>query len=166
MKSLISKATGVFLLAGSLTLFAHNHTEKQYDNMDNIVQTAVANDNFSTLVTAVQSADLVEALSGEGPFTVFAPTNDAFAEIPEATLAALLMEENKGQLQGVLTYHVVPGKVLASDLQDGQVVETLNGETIQISLADGAKVNNIEIIETDIKTKNGVIHVINGVLIP
>ena len=102
-----------------------------------IVDLAVATPELSTLVTAVQAADLVETLSGDGPFTVFAPTNDAFAALPEGTLDSLLLPENKQQLTDILTYHVVEGKVMSSDLSDGQVVTTVNGQTLTVSIQDG-----------------------------
>jgi len=129
-----------------------------------IVDTAVAAGNFETLVAAVQAADLVETLKGDGPFTVFAPTDDAFALLPEGTVPTLL--ENIPQLQGVLTYHVVPGKVMSGDLSDGMTVETVQGDTITIGTTDGVTVNNTNVIQADIEASNGVIHVIDGVLLP
>jgi len=135
-----------------------------------IVQVASSNPDFSTLVTAVKKAGLVKALSGKGPYTVFAPTNEAFAKVPSATLDALLAD--KKALADVLTYHVVKGKIPASKLQPTQTVTTLEGKDITIDVADGKATitdgqgNTVNITTTDIKTKNGIIHVIDGVLLP
>ncbi len=129
-----------------------------------IVDTAVAAGSFETLVAAVTAADLVDTLKGEGPFTVFAPTDDAFALLPEGTVPTLL--ENIPQLTGVLTYHVVPGRVMAADLTDGMTVTTVQGDTITIGTTDGVTVNNVNVIQADIEASNGVIHVIDGVLLP
>jgi uncharacterized surface protein with fasciclin (FAS1) repeats len=137
-----------------------------------IVDIAAGNDAFSTLVAAVQAAELVETLSGEGPFTVFAPTDDAFAALPEGTVDTLLLPENKDQLTAVLTYHVVAGKVMAADLSDGQEVETVQGEILTVNI-DGDSVtltdatgNTVNVVDTDIEADNGVIHVIDGVVLP
>ncbi len=136
----------------------------------NIVQVASANPDFSTLVTAIKKAGLVKALSGKGPYTVFAPTNDAFAKVPAATLDGLLAD--KAALTDVLTYHVVKGKIPSSKLQPTQTVTTLNGDPLTIDVADGKATitdgqgNTVNITMTDIKTKNGIIHVIDGVLLP
>jgi uncharacterized surface protein with fasciclin (FAS1) repeats len=131
-----------------------------------IVDVAAGNDNFSTLVTAVQAADLVDALSGEGPFTVFAPTNDAFAALPTEVLEALLMPENKDLLTDVLTYHVVPDEVTSQRLSGPSDLETLNGP-VSISSTDGELfVNDAMVIIPDVEASNGVIHAIDTVLIP
>jgi len=119
---------------------------------------------FSTLVTAVQVAGLEEALRGDGPFTVFAPTNEAFANLPAGALEGLLADPEA--LAGVLTYHVIPGRILAGDLSDGIQVETLQGQSVTITLMGGARINGVNIIATDIEASNGVIHVIDGVLLP
>lgn len=133
----------------------------------NIVQTAIENGSFKTLVAAVTAAELVETLSGTGPFTVFAPIDNAFAALPEGTVASLVLPENKAKLQGILTYHVVAGKVMAGDLSDGMVATTANGGTITIHLKDGkVLVNDAEVVMADVATDNGVIHVINKVLLP
>jgi uncharacterized surface protein with fasciclin (FAS1) repeats len=129
-----------------------------------IVDTAVAAGNFTTLVSAVQAAGLVETLKGEGPFTVFAPTDAAFAKIPEDQIEALLA--NKTQLTAVLTYHVVPGKVMSTDLKDGMMVKTVQGENLTINTTMGPMVNDAKIVQADIVTKNGVIHAIDAVLMP
>ena len=128
-----------------------------------IVDTAVAAGSFKTLVTAVQAAGLVETLKGRGPFTVFAPTDEAFAKIPKADLDALL--KDKAKLAAVLTYHVVPAAVLAKDVKAGDV-KTVNGKTIKITTDKGVMVNNAKVIKTDVVASNGVIHVIDTVLLP
>lgn len=131
-----------------------------------IVDTAVAAGSFNTLVAAVQAAGLVEALKGDGPFTVFAPTDDAFAKIPQETIDGLLADPT-GDLTQILLYHVIAGKVMASDLSDGLTAATLQGGEVTFSLSDaGAKVNDANIIATDIETSNGVIHVIDSVILP
>lgn len=159
--------TTVFALAASTTLagaaLADNHTEETSADMT-IVETAQNTDGFSTLVTAVQEAGLVETLNGEGPFTVFAPTDAAFEALPEGALDELLA--NPEQLGSVLTYHVVPGKVMAADLEDGMTAETVNGEMLEFSVGDSVTVNGTAISDTDIEASNGVIHVIDGVLMP
>lgn len=130
-----------------------------------IVDVASATDGFSTLVAAVTAADLAETLSGEGPFTVFAPTDEAFAALPEGVLDALLLPENKDVLAKILTYHVVAGKVLAADVTDGDV-PTVEGQTIALSTADGVTVNGAKVIQADVMADNGVIHVIDAVILP
>ena len=133
----------------------------------NIVQTAIANGSFETLVAAVTAAELVETLNGAGPFTVFAPVDAAFTALPEGTVASLLLPENKEKLQGILTYHVVAGQVLSSDLSDGMEATTVNGASLTIQLRDGKVfVNDAEVVIADVLTDNGVVHVINTVLIP
>jgi uncharacterized surface protein with fasciclin (FAS1) repeats len=130
-----------------------------------IVDTAVAAGNFKTLVSAVQAAGLVETLKSAGPFTVFAPTDAAFAKIPKDKLAGLLA--NKTQLTAVLTYHVLPSKVMSTDLKNGMMVKTVQGENLTISLANGGvKVNNATVVQADIGSTNGVIHAIDTVLMP
>ena len=128
-----------------------------------IVDTAVAAGNFKTLVTAVQAAGLVDTLKGKGPFTVFAPTDEAFAKIPKADLDALL--KDKAKLAGVLTYHVVPAKVMAKDVKAGDV-KTVNGKMIKITTDKGVMVNNAKVIKTDVEASNGVIHAIDTVIMP
>jgi uncharacterized surface protein with fasciclin (FAS1) repeats len=138
---------------------------------ETIVDIAAGNDDFSTLVSAVQAADLSETLSGEGPFTVFAPTDAAFAALPEGTLDTLLEPENKDQLSAILTYHVVPAQVKAADVTPGEV-ETVNGEALSVAVEDGTvtitdgRGNTAEVVTTDIVASNGVIHVIDAVLLP
>lgn len=133
----------------------------------NIVETAVANGSFKTLVAAVTAAELVETLSGAGPFTVFAPVDDAFAALPAGTVESLILPENKAQLTGILTYHVVAGKVLSTDLSDGMEATTVNGGKITIHIQDGkVLINDAEVVLADVETDNGVIHVINKVILP
>jgi transforming growth factor-beta-induced protein len=131
-----------------------------------IVDTAVEAGNFETLVAAVQAAGLVDALKGEGPFTVFAPTDDAFAALPEGTIDALLADP-EGDLTQILLYHVVPGKVMAADVSDGLEAETLQGSKAAFSIdGDAVKIADANIVATDIETSNGVIHVIDAVILP
>ena len=148
-------------------------------NEMNIVETAVSNDNFSTLVAAVTAGELVEALSSEGPFTVFAPTNDAFNKLPEGTLGSLLQPENIGTLQSILTYHVVAGKFMAEDVinaindNDGEfTVTTLQGNDLTLKLWEGSvyvkdtQGNKAKVIIADVDTSNGVIHAIDTLVLP
>ena len=131
----------------------------------NIVDTAIAAGNFKTLVTALQTAGLADTLKGEGPFTVFAPTDAAFAKMPKDQLNALMT--NKTQLTALLTYHVVPGEVMSTDLKNGMTIKTVPGENLIISLANGGvMVNDAKVVQADIVSTNGLIHVIDTVLIP
>ncbi|MEJ2316916.1 MAG: fasciclin domain-containing protein [Gammaproteobacteria bacterium] len=129
-----------------------------------IVDTAIQAGSFSTLVKAVKEAGLVETLKGDGPFTVFAPTDEAFAKIPKEQLDALLAD--KEALTAVLTYHVVPGKVMAADVVKLSSAETVQGQSIAIDATDGVRVDDATVIQTDIVTSNGVIHVIDAVILP
>lgn len=131
-----------------------------------IVDTAVGAGNFTTLATALTAAGLVETLKGEGPFTVFAPTDAAFAALPAGTVEDLLKPENKDKLTAILTYHVVAGKVMAADLTEGMMAKTVNGADAMITLDGGAKVGGAVISTADIEASNGVIHVIDSVLMP
>lgn len=132
-----------------------------------IVDTAVANDQFSTLVAAVKAAGLVDTLKGDGPFTVFAPTNDAFAKLPAGTVESLLKPENKDQLVAVLTYHVVPGKVMSGDLAGKKLsTATVQGGDVDIDATNGVTVDGAMVIAADIMTDNGVIHAIDTVILP
>ena len=154
-----------------------NQTESTTPSSDmnatqNIVGVASSDAQFSTLVAAVKAAGLVDTLSGEGPFTVFAPTNAAFDKLPAGTLDDLLKPENKETLKGILTYHVVAGKVMSSDLTDGQVVTTVQGGTLKVSIANGevtltdAKGGVSKVAKADVAASNGVIHVIDSVVLP
>ena len=130
-----------------------------------IVDVAVGAGNFSTLVAAVTAADLVETLSGTGPFTVFAPTDEAFAALPAGVLDALLLPENKAVLAQILTYHVVAGKVMAAEVTDSDVA-TVEGQTIKLSTMGGVKVNGATVVSADVPASNGVIHAIDAVILP
>ena len=141
------------------TAFAGGHSK-------DIVDTAIEAGSFETLVAAVQAADLVETLKGEGPFTVFAPTDAAFAALPDGTVETLLMPENKDQLVSILTYHVVPGKVMSTDLMDDMEAETVQGSTVTIDLDNGVMVEGATVTTADIEASNGVIHVIDTVILP
>jgi uncharacterized surface protein with fasciclin (FAS1) repeats len=132
-----------------------------------IVDTAVAAGSFNTLVAAVKAAGLVETLKGDGPFTVFAPTDDAFAKLPAGTVEDLLKPENKAKLQAVLTYHVVAGKVMAADVVKLTEATTVQGQDVTIAVkGDKVHINNANVVKTDINTSNGVIHVIDTVILP
>jgi len=132
-----------------------------------IVDTAAAVEDFSTLVAAVKAAGLVQTLKGDGPFTVFAPTNAAFEKLPEGTLEELLKPENKSKLTAILTYHVVPGKVMAADVVKLDSAKTVQGSKIAIQVKDGkVMVDNAKVVKTDIVTANGVIHIIDAVILP
>lgn len=132
-----------------------------------IVDTAVGAGSFKTLVAAVQAAGLVDTLKGEGPFTVFAPTDEAFAALPEGTVENLLKPENKDQLVAILTYHVVPGKVMSSDIAGKKAkVASVQGDKISVDATDGVKVDGAKVVTADIETSNGVIHVIDAVILP
>ncbi|TQV76276.1 fasciclin domain-containing protein [Denitrobaculum tricleocarpae] len=132
-----------------------------------IVDTAVEAGQFKTLVAAVEAAELVETLKGDGPFTVFAPTDEAFAKLPEGTVENLLKPENKDQLVAILTYHVVPGKIMSGDIAGKTAdVETVQGGKLAVDAMDGVKVDDAQVITADIETSNGVIHVIDTVVLP
>jgi uncharacterized surface protein with fasciclin (FAS1) repeats len=141
--------------------------EEPAEDLKDIVDTAIEADGFKTLVAAVQAAELVDTLKGEGPFTVFAPTDEAFAKLPEGTLDELLKPENRDQLTAILTYHVVPGKVMAADVVNLDSAVTVQGGEAAIAV-DGAnvKVNDANVTATDIECSNGVIHVIDAVILP
>ncbi len=131
-----------------------------------IVDTAVAAGSFNTLAAALTAAGLIETLKGEGPFTVFAPTDAAFAALPAGTVEDLLKPENKDKLIAILTYHVIAGKVMSTDLTEGMMAATVNGAQVTITLEGGAKVNGAVISAADIVATNGVIHVIDSVILP
>jgi uncharacterized surface protein with fasciclin (FAS1) repeats len=149
----------------------HDHDKagaEEVTSTPSIVEIAAGNEDFSTLVAAVKAAGLVETLSGDGPFTVFAPTNAAFAKLPKGTVEDLLKPENKDQLIAVLTYHVVPGAVMAGDVVKLTEAKTVQGSKVNITVGkdQGVKVNNANVVATDIKASNGVIHVIDTVILP
>ena len=155
-------AAAVALTFGQMAL-AGDH-EKAAAASGDIVAVASGAGSFGTLVTAIQAAGLVETLQGDGPFTVFAPTDEAFAKIPKADLDALLADKEK--LVAVLTYHVVPGKVMASDVVELDSAKTVQGQSIAIETAEGVTVDGANVVKTDIPATNGVIHVIDTVIIP
>lgn len=164
MKRLLVYACVV--LTAVLTLMPLAPVAQAQSSQADIVDTAISAGSFNTLVAAVQAAGLVDTLKSEGPFTVFAPTDDAFAAIPKATLDALLADPS-GDLTQILLYHVVPGKVMAADVSDGLEAATAQGGTVKFTVADGAvKINDATIVTTDIETSNGVIHVIDAVIMP
>ncbi len=133
----------------------------------NIVENAANANNVKTLVTAVKAADLVPTLSSEGPFTVFAPTDNAFAKLPKGTVEGLLEPNNKSKLAGILTYHVVPGSLNAKDLKDGQKLKTVNGQTLNVTIKDKkVMINDAQVEIADLISSNGVTHIINSVLLP
>lgn len=154
--------TSIFVLVFSASALADHHGSKK-----DIVDIAAGDEQFSTLVTALKAADLVDTLKGDGPFTVFAPTNDAFAALPAGTLDDLLKPENKATLQAVLTYHVLGSKVMSKDIAGTTAApETVQGDTLAIDATDGVTVNGATVVKADIKASNGVIHVIDAVLLP
>ena len=187
-KLILSLTFALFLMTAPFIL-ANNNDPNKNNNKEvttvvtedkaTIVGVAASNADFSTLVAAVKAAGLVETLSSEGPFTVFAPTNDAFAKLPEGTVESLLKEENKGALTSILTYHVIAGKFAAADVlkaikdNDGKfIITTVNGEKLKAYTKDGkvmlkdAKGNTATIILTDVEASNGVIHAIDSVVMP
>jgi len=177
-----SKLKSVLRHAASLSLFAaiimtvgvnsfasgtDHHTRMATPTLD-IVDTAVGAGNFTVLAKALEAAGLIDALKGTGPFTVFAPTDEAFAKLPAGTIDMLLMPENKEKLKSILLYHVVSGKVMAKQVVklNGKEVKTLEGTTVRVSTKQGVRVDNSNVTKTDIDTTNGVIHVIDTVLMP
>lgn len=158
---LVAAVVGLMLLA---TSFAADNPK---DEPKNVVDTAIAAGDFKTLVTALKAVDLVKTLEGKGPFTVFAPTDEAFAKLPKGTLDDLLKPENKGKLAAILTYHVVPGKVMAADVVKLSKAKTVQGSDVTIKVnGDKVMVDNANVTKTDIKCKNGVIHIIDTVMMP
>ena len=152
IKTLLAVAASLFIVADS--------------QAGDIVDVAASNKSFSTLVAAVKAAVLVETLKGEGPYTVFAPTDEAFAKLPKGTLESLLKPENKQKLVAILTYHVVPGKVMAKDVKSGKV-KTASGSSFKMKVSKkGVWVDKAKVVATDVKADNGVIHVIDTVILP
>ena len=161
MKTKTLAVTILLVFLSSTALIASSHTK-----MD-IVDTAVKAGSFNTLVAAVQAAGLAETLKGEGPFTVFAPTDDAFAKLPAGTLDDLLKPENKDKLAAILTYHVVSGKVMAKDVMTMKEAKTVNGQSVMVSMeADTVMIDNAKVVQADVECSNGVIHVIDTVILP
>ncbi|CDT38989.1 MULTISPECIES: fasciclin domain-containing protein [Vibrio] len=160
----VIKTMSVLVATLLFTAFAHaDHHGMKKD----IVDVAAENGSFNTLVAAVKAAGLVETLKGDGPFTVFAPTDEAFAALPEGTVDMLLKPENKDKLIAVLTYHVVPGKIMASEVMKLDSAVTVQGEAVMVGMDHGSvMINKAEVVMADVEASNGVIHVINGVLLP
>lgn len=168
LKKILAAGAALSMITG-VAYAGHHEKKEMHDKMEkaDIVDTAVAAGSFNTLVAAVQAAGLEGTLRSEGPFTVFAPTDDAFAALPEGTVADLLKPENKDQLVAILTYHVVAGKVKAGDLAGQQLdVETVNGATVSVDGTDGVVVGGSNVVKADIKTSNGIIHVVDAVILP
>ncbi|HEV7280955.1 MAG TPA: fasciclin domain-containing protein [Pirellulaceae bacterium] len=166
MKKLFAIAAVFCGLASFSALSAADKPAKTAAQGD-IVAVAAGNDSFKTLVAAVKAAGLVETLQGKGPFTVFAPTDEAFAKLPEGTLESLLKPENKEKLVSILTYHVVPGKVMAKDVVGLDSAKTVNGKEVAIQVeGDTVMVGKAKVVKTDVNATNGVIHVIDTVLLP
>lgn len=165
MNTIKFKSVFIALIASLAITFvaqAGHHKMKK-----DIVDVAAGNPDFSTLVAAVKAAGLVDALKGDGPLTVFAPTNAAFAKLPAGTVESLLLPENKAKLVEILTYHVVSGKVMAADVVKVDSATSLQGQSIAVSVKDGkVMVGNANVVATDVKASNGVIHVIDTVLLP
>ncbi|OIQ34009.1 MAG: Nex18 symbiotically induced protein [Roseobacter sp. MedPE-SWchi] len=157
-RTFLATSAAVAMLSASVAL-ADGHSK-------DIVDTAVSAGSFATLVAAVQAAGLVDTLKGDGPFTVFAPTDEAFAALPNGTVEELLKPENKAQLVSILTYHVVPGKVLSTDLSNNMMATTVQGSDLAIMTQGGVTINGAKVVSADIATSNGVIHVIDAVILP
>ncbi|MDG2243483.1 MAG: fasciclin domain-containing protein [Rhodospirillaceae bacterium] len=156
-----SKKILSILSAGVLSLTASSALA------ENIVETAVGAGSFNTLVAAVQAAGLVDTLTSPGPFTVFAPTDEAFGKLPSGAVEDLLKPENRDQLIAVLTYHVIPGQVMSADIDGKELtVNTVQGQPLNVDATDGVNVNNARVVHADIITDNGVIHAIDSVLLP
>lgn len=174
---LLLAATAAFLFSSSSALAAcggqhcgdskhkgqPQRVEAKKPQLD-VIDTAIAAGSFKTLATALEAGELVEALKGKGPFTVFAPTDEAFGKLPKGTLDALLKDKQK--LRAILTYHVVPGKVTAADVVKLDSAKTLQGQSLKINTKKGVKVNNAKVVQADVSASNGVIHVIDTVLLP
>jgi uncharacterized surface protein with fasciclin (FAS1) repeats len=155
------------VLSSAAAVNAAHHAAKKAVTTPNIVEVAASNTEFSTLVAAILAADLADTLSGEGPYTVFAPTNEAFAKLPDGTVAMLLLPENKAKLVAILTYHVVAGDVAAAEVIELTEVTTLQGRTAAVVVTEaGVTIDGAKVIITDIDASNGVVHVIDTVMIP
>ncbi len=160
----LSSLLALFVLAASVAFANHHGAHKA--GPKTVVDIAVGSKDHSTLVAAVKAAGLVEILSGQGPFTVFAPTDAAFAKLPAGTLESLLKPENKDKLTAILTYHVVPGKVMAADVKSGKV-KTVNGKEVTVSVTGGkVSIDGANVVATDLAAGNGVVHVIDTVILP
>lgn len=161
------KTQKLFKLALGAVIALFIVTSSAQAQSKDIVGLAVGNDNLSTLVAAVKAGGLVETLQGDGPFTVFAPTDEAFAALPAGTLEMLLKPENKDKLVAILTYHVVSGKVMSTDLSNGQKAKTVQGENVDVAIANGSvQISGAKVLAADVKANNGVVHVIDKVILP
>ena len=161
------KALKTLMFGAAVTALAMSAGTVTRAQEKDIVDTAVAAGQFKTLAAALQAAGLVETLKGAGPFTVFAPTDEAFAKLPKGTLEDLLKPENKAKLTAILTYHVVPGRVMAADVVKVSEAKTVQGGSIKVStMGGGVMVDNAHVVKTDIAASNGVIHVIDAVILP
>ena len=164
-----TRSINMFTFARLIAMALLGNSGASADGHDNgdIVDVAVAAGQFNTLAAALQAGGLVETLKSEGPFTVFAPTDEAFAKLPEGTVESLLMPENKDKLVAILTYHVVSGKVMAADVVKIDSATTVNGADVTIKVSDGSVfVNDAKVVKADIEASNGVIHVVDTVIIP
>lgn len=163
----MSRIKSLFFVLVAVLAFGSVQAISDSDKNKDIVDTAVSAGSFNTLVAAVQAAGLEETLRGEGPYTVFAPTDEAFAALPDGTVEMLLLPENKDKLVAILTYHVVPGKVTSADVLKVKEAKSVNGKGIPIAVKDGkVHVDNATVVTADIMASNGVIHVIDAVIIP
>ena len=169
-RMIIARGALLSLLAvvGAQPLLGKMEVPEEAAKPANIVETAVAAGQFKTLAAALEAAGLIDALTGKGPFTVFAPTDEAFAKLPAGTVESLLKPENKEKLKSILLYHVVPGNVTAQQVMklNGRTVKTLEGGSIKVNTMHGVTVDDARVTKTDIQASNGVIHVIDTVLIP
>lgn len=165
IKNLTAALMVIAISGASVFAQCDNTTEKKKSS--DIVDLAVSTDFLSTLVAAVKAGDLVETLKGDGPFTVFAPTNEAFAALPDGTLEMLLKPENKDKLIAILSYHVVSGNVKSTDLSNGMTATTVQGADIKVNISDsGVKINDASVTKADIVASNGIVHVIDRVILP
>ena len=165
--SVIAAVASITMVAGALSANAGSHSADAGSHSADIVDTAASNEQFETLVIAVKAAGLVDTLKGDGPYTVFAPTDEAFAKLPAGTVEDLLKPENKDKLVAILTYHVVSGKIMSADIAGKTaMVETVQGSKLSVNATDGVKVDEATVIAADIETSNGVIHVIDTVILP
>ena len=167
-KKLVALGAMLSLMAILMAVPAHARAAGNSAETKDVVDTAVAAGQFKTLAAALEAAELIDALKGSGPFTVFAPTDEAFAKLPAGTVETLLKPENKHKLKAVLLYHVVPGRVTAEQVTklNGRSVKTLQGSSIKVKTSHGVQVDNAKVTQTDIKASNGVIHVVDTVLMP
>ncbi len=164
---MIKRIVSVFTLIITTMTFSMLAHADHHGMKKDVVDVAVENGSFTTLVTAVKAAGLVDTLKGDGPFTVFAPTDEAFAKLPEGTVEMLLMPENKDKLIAVLTYHVVAGKVMAADVVNIDSATTVQGGMLAVSTSgETVMINNAKVVAADVKASNGVIHVVDTVLLP